>query len=388
MAGGVLSRGAHLSMGCVVALPPCTLPSESTFVDVGRGVALIEIVAKVTGAPCFLDAGSVVRAREEGRSPPELIAFRIELDGKPLAMGGPRGRIVAEVMRGGSLRFVAAVRGDRFIAAPLSTDPALVQEKTRYRLRTRSVWGAARVAGVAQWVETGAPIVVTPDPTRDHEPLAIAGVADRKTSVNVLIVDGGPMMGGDVTVATEPERTAALTRGGVDALSVLLSDLPLAVATAPDGSTAIARLGEIARAARATSLSSDPLLVAIGQRTATAIANGFKTCVRGNVAMPARWPAPLRDLVTSGLLDEAESGCPRVDDLLATNHPDVRFAQEGASALSEAASLPFASLPRIGALAPERHTTRNGRKSGRTTIWLSALAAVLFVGLFAHRASR
>ena len=371
-----------------MALPPCTLVSESTFVDVGRGVAIVSIDARVTGAPCLVDAGSVVRAREEGRAGPELIAFRIELDSKPLAMGGPRGRVVAEVMRSGALRFVAVLRGDRFISVPLAADPALVHGSARYRIQTRSVWGRDRIAGVARWVETGAPVVVTPDPTRDHEPLSLAGVADGKSQLDVLIVDAGPIVGGDVTIDTEDERSRALARGGVDALSVLLADLPLAVATAADGASAVARLGEIARAARAASLANDPLVSAIGQRTASAILHAFTTCARGASIMPPRWPAPLRDLVVTGLLDEADSGCPRVDDLLATNHPDVRFAQEGSSALGDAASLPFSKLPRIGALAATRRAAQNTGKPRRTVVIVAIAALLVALGLFAQRAAR
>lgn len=377
-----MSRGAHLSMGLRVVAPPCTLPSETTFVDVGRGVAIVAIDARVTGAPCSVDAGSVIRAREEGRAGPELIAFRIELDGKPLTMGGPRGRVVADVLHSGALRFVAVLRGDRFIAAPLAIDPSL--HGARYRLVTRSTWGIDRVAGVARFIETGAPIVVTPDPARDHEPPALSGGAIGP----VIIIDGGPILGGDVAIATEDERRAALARGGVDALSVLLSDLPLSVATAADSSSAIARLGEIARASRAASLSSDPLISAIGQRTASAIANGFTSCTRGSHPMPARWPAPLRDLAATGLLDEAESGCPRVDDLLATNHPDVRFAQEGAASLDDAAAAPFAKLPVVGALIASRETPRNHGKPRRMVTWLVVAAVAIALGLFAQRASR
>lgn len=371
-----------------MALPPCTLVSESTFVDVGRGVAIVAMDARVTGAPCLIDAGSSLRAREEGRAPPELIAFRIELDGKLAAMGGPRGRVIAEVTRSGIVRFAAVLRGDRFITAPLATDAALVRGRARYQLRTRSVWGRGRVAGVARWVETGAPIVVTVDPTRDHEPMFLVGAVDGKAEIPVLIVDAGPIVGGDVTLDSEDERSRALALGGVEALSVLLSDLPLAVATASDGASAVARLSEIARAARAASLSSDPLLSAIGQRTASAIVHAFTTCARGSAPMPPRWPAPLRELVATGLLDEAESGCPRVDDLLATNHPDVRFSQEGSAALFDSAALPFHKLPRIGPLLSGRRAAPIPTKRRRTLLVVAIAAALLALGLFAQRAAR
>lgn len=370
-----------------MSLPPCTLANETSFVDVGRGVAIVSLSARVAGAPCAVDAGGVIRAREEGRAPPELIAFRIELDGQPLALGGPRGRITAEITRAGTVRFVAVVRGDRFIAAPLTTDPAHVAGRARVALRTRSVWGPHRIAGLARWIETGAPIVVTVDPTRDHEPASLNLELDGKGPVPVLIVDGGPIMGGDVTIATEDERRRALARGGVDALSVLLADLPLAVATATDAASALARLGEISRAARAAALSRDPLLSAIGQRTATAILRGFATCVRGEQAMPARWPTPLRELWLTGLLDEAESGCPRIDDLLKVNHPDIRFAQEGSAALAEASALPFDKLPRIGPIGAARSEKRPGKRA-HTAVFAGIAALFVALGLFAQRASR
>lgn len=369
-------------------LPPCTIESETTFVDVGRGVAIVSIEAGVRGAPCAIDAGGVIRAREEGRSPPELIAFRVEIGGRTVAMGGPRARVIAEVEKPGTVRFVAVLRGDRFVAAPLSTDPALSAGPLLARLRTRSVWGPNRIAGVARWVEIGAPLVVTVDATRDHELPNASVKIDRNTPIEVLIVDGGPMMGGDVTVVTEEDRSRALARGGVEALAVLLSDLPLSVATASDASAAVARLGEVARAARAAAGSTDPLIAAIGQRMATAIVRGFTTCVRDQHAMPPRWPTPPGDLVKTGLLDEAESGCPRVDDLLATNHPDVRFAQEGAAALGAANALSAAKLPRIGALTAEQHRSRSPRKPRRTAAFAGIAVLLLGLGLFVERASR
>ncbi len=373
-----------------MSLPPCTIANETTFVDVGRGVAIVALTARVSGAPCAVDAGGVLRAREEGRAPPELIAFRIELDDKPLTLGGPRGRVTAEITKAGTVRFVAVVRGDRFIAAPLTTNPAHVPVtagRVRVALSTRSTWGPHRVAGLATWIETGAPIVVNVDPTRDHEPAALTFQLDGRAPVPVLIVDGGPIMGGEVTVATEAERGRALARGGVDALSVLLSDLPLAVATAGDASSALARLGEISRAARAAALSREPLFSAIGQRTATAILRGFTTCVRGEQAMPARWPTPLGELSATGLLDEAESGCPRIDDLLRVNHPDVRFAQEGSAALAEASALPFEKLPRIGPIGLARSEKHPGKRA-HTGLFVGVTAVLVALGLFAHRASR
>jgi hypothetical protein len=370
-----------------VGLPPCTIANESAFVDVGRGVAVVTLDARVSGAPCVVDAGSVLRAREEGRAPPELIAFRIELNGKPAGMGGPRGRVIAEVTHSGDVRFVAVVRGDRFIAVPLTANPAHSKTSARVVLRTRSVFGPHRVAGIAGWIEAGVPIVVTVDPTRDREDASLTMRVDGKAPVPVLIVDGGPIMGGDVTVVTEDERTRALARGGVDALSVLLSDLPLAVATAGDGTSALVRLRELSRAARAAAIARDPLISAIGQRLATAIVRGFTTCIRGDHAMPARWPTPLAELTLSGLLDEAESGCPRIDDLLAVNHPDVRFAQEGSAALAEASSLPFDALPRIGPVATARSEKQPGKRR-HTAALAGALFLLLALGLFAERASR
>ncbi len=379
-----------------MVLPLCTVIDEVSHLEVGRGVAIAEHEAHVVGpvGGCIVDAGSVLRAREEGRSSPELIAFRADVDGRPAVAAGPRGRVAVEVAgTSASVRFVAVLRGDRFIAAPLATNPA-VARRTRFRARTRSVWGLSRVAGTASWVEVGAPIVVTVDPERDHEPPSLDAVIDGPGAPPVLIVDAGPGLGRELTVSTEALRVQGLARGGVEALSILLSDLPLSVATAPDPGSVIARLAENARAARAASLSRDPLVIVIGQRLATAIARGFSGCDRpSSVTTPPSWPAVPRELAPSGVLDDGDSGCPRIDDLLATNYPDIRVAQEGSAALSDALREPIAALPRIGSLQGTKHPVAVRARITRHTVALvavliGALTAAIWLGLFGRERSR
>lgn len=366
-------------------LPPCTIAAETMHLDVGRGAAVVTIDARVRGGPsgCRVDAGALLRAREEGRSSPELVAWRAELDGRAPSsggIGGPRGRVVIVAPAGWSrVRVLAVLRGDRFVAAPLATDAAVVDAPVWFRATTRSLWGEARIAGVARWTEVGAPIVVTVDPSRDREPSALVSRVVRGAPVAALVVDAGPVLGGDPAISSEDARAAALRAGGVEALSVLLSDLPLAIATAPDASAVRARLREHAVAARSAALARDPLWAAIGQRMATAMARAFTSCVRPpTTAMPARWPAPARDLVTTGLLDDPESGCPRIDDLLASNHPEFRFAQEAPAALAEAAAADVATLPAIGPLvrAPARRVASRSPRQAIAAI-VAAIALVV-----------
>ncbi|MEO7093904.1 MAG: hypothetical protein ABI175_11680, partial [Polyangiales bacterium] len=214
-----------------------------------------------------------------------------------------------------------------------------------------SVWGARTTAGVAQWIDLGTPIVVRVDPTRDHEPLALfAHLGDDDPPA--MIVDGGPMIGGAPVATTPEERRAELGRGGARALSILLTDLPLAIATAPDDGAVIARLREASLAALAASTSSEPLLAAVGQRLTTAIASGLRTCARDEQApVPARWPALLPALAGSGVLEDESAGCPRLAELLATNHPMVPMARESIAALDEALAEGLDDVPVIGPLA-------------------------------------
>jgi hypothetical protein len=174
-------------------------------------------------------------------------------------------------------------------------------------------------------------------------------------------------------------------------VSVLLGDLPLAIATAVDAPTPLTRLREHARATRAATLSTDPLLAAIGQRSATAIARAYASCARvESTELPARWPAPPRELVATGLLDDGESGCPRIAELLSVNHPDVRFGQEGNAALAEAAAAPISALPRIGPLERPRGLVPPTRRRARpiVVVALAALVALVAASLALSRPSR
>lgn len=371
-------------------LPLCPELAEAANLDVGRGVAIVELVVTVEAtAPCRVQAGSALRAREEGRDPPELLAFRVAIDGNDVLLAGPRAEPSVDVPAGAaSVRFVAVLRGDRFAAVPLATNPA-AGPHVRFRARAHSAWGHRAIAGSARFVEIGAPIVITVDPARDHEPLALDGTVSHPTTA--FVVDAGPILGGDPALATEEARAGELALGGAATLSVLLDDLPLAVATAPSDALAIDRLREMALVARAATLSSDPLVSALGERTTSLVLSGLSTCKRAADAdLPPRWPAPRRELVATGVLDDAETGCPRVDDLLLTNHPDVRFPREGALALADAARAHAASLPRIGPLVPRgvgaqhpRHEGLSGR-TRRLILLLAAFAA--FVLAFLARA--
>lgn len=373
-----------------MALPLCSIAAESVDLSVGHGVAVVTIEAAVRGRPggCVVDAGAALRAREEGRAAPELVAFRVSIDGRPSGMGGPLSRVTVDVPHAATVRFVAVLRGDRFAAVPLSADPAVVTAPVPFRTKSRSVWGPARIAGVARWTETGAPVVITVDPTRDHEPSEARVRVERGQPVEVLIADAGPRLAGEPVLGTEEARVAALARGDVEALSVLLGDLPLSIATASDSSAALSRLRETARAARAAVLSSDPLFVAVGERLTTAVMRGFTSCARPTgTQLPPRWPAAPRELVASGLYEDAESGCPRVSDLLAVNHPDVRFGQEGGSILTEVAALSTQALPRVGPLDRGPHD-RNAAPRRARPILLAALSALLGLVLAAVALSR
>ncbi len=388
-----MSRGAPVSMTrLALALPVCTLVAEASRLDVGRGVAVEELVATVlpSASGCTLDTRASLLAREEGRAPPDLVALRITIDGREVAVGGPHGRAVVDVPKqGGLVRVVAALRGDRFIAPPLSTDKALRGGKVSHRAVTKSVWGPHTIYGVARWIEVGVPIVIAVDPSRDREPsLLTQTVSD---PVSAIVVDAGPVGSGDSTSET---RARDLARGGAAALSVLLNDLPVAIATAEDTPRALVALNEAARAARAASMSTDPIVITIGQRLATAIATGFTSCRRvldpalGETLMPPRWPTPLRELLTTGVLEDADAACPRVDDLLATNHPDVRFAREGMHALSAAMT---AALPTIGPIATAsrpRPPARVWRRARRVTAVLVAVVLTAAAGFVVRLPSR
>lgn len=372
-------------------LPLCTVAAETAHLAVGHGVAIVSIEARVRGRSggCTVDAGAVLRAREEGRAPPELVAFRTEIDGRPASMGGPSGRVSVDVTSASAtVRFVAVLRGDRFAAVPLSADPSVIAAPVSYRVSTESVWGPNRVGGIARWTDTGAPVVITVDPSRDREPPTLSLRIVRDTPIPVLVADAGPRLPGEPTVSSEEDRRRALSRGGVDALSVLLGDLPLSVATASDAATAVVRLRETARAIRAASVSGDPLLVAVGQRLATAIVTGFSTCARSPATvLPPRWPAPPRELQSTGLLEDPESGCPRIADLLAVNHPDVRFSQEGGAALAEASTLPLGALPRIGPLERRTAAKPEARRRARPILAV-AVATLVFLAFAAVALSR
>jgi len=315
----------------------CVVVAEAVQLDVGRGVAVVDHEARVDGvARCALDFGAALLAREEGRGPPERIAWRVDVDGSLVALGGPMGAMAIEVPPGRHrVRARAAMRGERFVAAPLALDPSLRAGAIDFSARASSVWGDFGVAGEARWVDVGVPVVVRVDPARDHEPLSLA---DRVTDVEapVFVVDAGPTSpreGG----SSPREIEASLAAGGARGLSALLSDLPLSVATAPNDASAIERLSDAARAALSASRSSDPITAAIGQRLTTAIATGFTDCRRDvETRVPSGWPSASASMIAGGIFEDAEAGCPRLGDLLAADHPDLSIRLEASAALQEA----------------------------------------------------
>jgi hypothetical protein len=359
-------------------LPPCALVSEAVHVEVGHGVGVVSHRALVVapGGGCALDVGASLRAREEGRAPPELVALRSELDGRVAAIVGPTGPSALDLPSGTrEVRVTAVLRGDRFAAVPFAVHPAVVSRPVAVRVTTQSAWGPHRVAGLARWTDVGTPVVVAVDPARDREAPAATLRLAPGAPVPVLVVDAGPRLASEPVLGAEGARSAALARGGAEALSVLLGDLPLAIATAPDAGASIARLREAARAARAASGASDPLWSAVGQRLATAIATGFTTCQRSpRTTLPARWPSARPELVASGLLDDSDSGCPKVSDLLAVNHPDVRWTEEASAALAAAADL--RALPRLGPVERARDAARPAHRRARPIAWVVAATLI------------
>src|SRR5260221_11879057 len=147
-------------------LPPCTVLTEAARLDVGRGVAVVEHEARIASpSPCTLDFGAALLAREEGRGPPERIAWRIDVDGVLAAMGGPLGAASIDLPAGRHrVRARAAMRAERFVGAPTSLDPAVRPAEVRFSARAKSSWGVFGIAGDARWVDVGVPIVVGVDP--------------------------------------------------------------------------------------------------------------------------------------------------------------------------------------------------------------------------------
>jgi len=337
-------------------LPPCVLLAEAMRLDVGRGVAVVDIEAVVARSKegCALDLRAVLLAREEGRDPPELVAFRGDLGKRELTAKGPLGSaILALPSTGGRARLRAVLRGERFVAVSLGIDRSLVRNAFPFRAVATSTWGSVGIAAHATWVDHGVPVMVTVDPGRDREPLVLSSsvLEDR---LRALVVDAGPALGGDEPPSTPEEREAQFAAGGVRAVTMLLTDLPLAVATAKDDARSLDRLREAARLALAASSSNDPIFASLGQRLATAIASGFSSCKRnGETSVPSGWPPLRRDLAQSGVLEDEAAGCPRLVTLLSANHSALHFGREGQAALREALfAVEKAKLPTVGPLTP------------------------------------
>lgn len=384
---------------------PCVIVAETVRLDVGRGVAVVDhdvTLASIGGSiggssggaqRCGVDFGAVLLAREEGRGPPDRVAFRIDVDGVLTVVGGPFGSASIEVDVGADaprvVRVRAAMRGERFVAAAVGIDPSVRRGPIDFVARAKSTWGIGpiemgAVAGVARWVDVGVPVVVQIDLDRDHEPLFLSTRIVESQSPT-FVVDAGPMLGASPAPMASMDRARELSAGGARTLSALLEDLPIAVATAADDATAIARLRETAHLALSASLSTDPLTAAVGQRLATAIANGFVDCRRDDRStVPKGWPAPMPRFVATGLLDDADAGCPRIADLVVSNHPKLPVEREGAAALEEAvADAKVEPLARVGSVDRPifRPFRRFRRARGRTLlVWVIGGLVALLLG--------
>lgn len=371
--------------------PPCVLLDEAARLDVGRGVALVELEATLERGPrpCTVDARAALLAREEGRAAPEVVAFTIEVDGKLLRLGGPRGAVAIEIPAAPSpprvaprLRVRAVLRGERFVAVPLSLEPPLDALGTlgvRFRAQATTPWSRFATAATVRWVDRGVPALVSVDPSRDREPLRL-DVRVRPDGVVTMVVDAGAQIDAPADPA---ERLAELSRGGATTLTAIATDLPLAIATAPDAGRAILRLREAATVALSASRASDPLLGAVGQRLASAIARGFDGCRREPGSVPAAWPAVAVELVDGGFLEDDAAGCPRVDHLLLGNHADVNFEREGRAALLDALARAPASLPTVAPLfAPARPRALDPRTASSAAMRHRRNRGVLLALLF------
>lgn len=394
-----------------MSLPPCTLVAEASHLDVGRGLAIVDLDVRLAPSPqCRFDAGAALLAREEGRDPPDVIVWRAEVQGSESYLGGAVGGVAFDVpaherapMR---VRVRAVLRGERFVAAPLSTDPDVHVDAVPFSASAQSVWGAHAIAGVVHWIDVGVPMVVTTDPTRDHEPLTI----DERVSIDprdapaVLIVDGGPILGdapSHESAATQwRTRRAELAAGGAPALSTLLDDLPVSIATASDAEGVQEALDEAALAALSASGSRDPLVAAIGQRLATAIASGMSSCDRKELGarFPEHWTAASPALIATGVLEDATSGCPRLSDLLAVNHHDLDASSMGLEALRRAMATSPSDWPKVGRatqarapLSPAQGHRLHGRRRIAFALFIAlgvALAALVGLWIQRSRAAR
>lgn len=386
-------------------VPPCVLLAEAARLDVGRGVALVDLEARVgrSAGGCEIDARAALLAREEGRASPEVIAFVIEIDGRRVKLGGPRGAASVEVPRGASrVRVRAVVRGDRFVAVPLSLAPASSPpsspeaRRTPFSVRVTTPWSRSATAARARWVDRGVPALVFADLARDREPLSLESAA-AAGEVATLVADAGapvePREG-----RPQADRAATLGQGGAATLGLLLSDDPLAIASAPDATTLAARLRAHAQAALSASRDEDPLLVAVGQRAASAIARGYDGCRREIGSVPAGWPTPPAELVETGLLADDEAGCARIDHLRRAEQAELGLVREGRAALADALAARPAELPRVAPLFAKTgplarpaspHGAPPRRRAGRALLTLLAAAAAIAVTvLLLRRAPR
>jgi hypothetical protein len=402
------------------------LLAEAARLDVGAGVALVDLEARVSpGDACAVDARAALLAREEGRASPEVIAFAVEVDGALVKLGGPRGAAVATVPRGARrVRVRAVVRGDRVVAVPLSLEPAptpgpapssststssstppppppppqTAARPVPFEVRATTPWSRFATSAQARWVDRGVPALVSPDLAQDHAPLGLSTSVARG-EVSTLVIDAGAPI--EPREGRGQERAATLRAGGAATLGVLLADDPLAIAGASDAKTLVARLRAHAQAALRASRDEDPLLAAVGQRAASAIARGYDGCRREPGSVPDAWPPAPAALVETGLLSDDESGCPRIDHVRRAEQAELGVAREGRAALVDALATRPSDLPVLSPLFPKQgplavptaaHGRASRRRAGRGLLaalaLLAATAAVVVTVLLLRRAPR
>ncbi|MFI5301121.1 MAG: hypothetical protein ACHREM_23805 [Polyangiales bacterium] len=378
-------------MSIAMTLDACALTDVHVQLEVGRGVAAVEVRARVASiSSCWIDFGPVLQAREAGREAPTIVAWSIrpEFGARQAALGGPRSSLRFEAPANARITTCAILRGERFVISTASPGP-----KSRIAFEVSSVWGTETIPARARWIDDGVPKLVEADV--DKSARMKSGVLEGEQA---LVVDAGPALGGDGRRRDLAAFDRAIAGGGIEMLSALMTDLPVAIVDAPDDAHAIALIRAAARAALAASSSKEPLVAGVGQRLATAIDRGFLGCKRDDAAMPAKWPAVDEPLRATGLLDDESAGCPIVGELIAREHPSLSLAREGAAALLEATMAKRSELPRVGDLfrALARPVAASARASSRVrraaistvAVFAIGLAFVVLAELFGPRARR
>jgi hypothetical protein len=366
-------------MSIAMALDACALTDVHVQLDVGRGVAAVELRARVASeVACAIDFAPVLQAREAGREAPTIVVWSIDLDGAT-TLGGPSSPPRLDARGPSRLVARAILRGERFVVSTASPGP-----KSRITFDVSSVWGTETIPARARWIDAGVPKLVEADVEKTKR--ESTGVLEGEQA---LVVDAGPSLGGDGGHRNELDFEREIAGGGVAMISALMTELPVAIVDARDDAEAIAWVRFSARAALAASRSSEPLVRGVGQQLASAIERGYLGCDRDEGMMPAKWPATDPSFRTSGLLTSASSGCANVGGLAERAHANVAFAREGAAALVEATMAGETDRLHVGRLfgahlrtvAVAARSRFSGRIAARIAIALLAVAVALTVAV-------